>query len=178
MVTTEADGTSGVTFPQEARLRNLTYCAPLYLDMSSKVFTAPGADDPVEAEWQPALDDDGNEIEETPSEIFIGKVPMMVKSNRCSLFSLEEKNFYELGECPYDSGGYFIVKGSEKVLIAQERMAFNQVYVFKKQSPFTFYSTVTSHLEKSGRISEMEVRMYPRSAAGTVSLPSCSPSRS
>lgn len=60
------------------------------------------------------------------------------------------------------------MKGSEKVLIAQERMAFNQVYVFKKQSPFTFYSTVTSHLEKSGRISEMEVRLYPKASGGTT----------
>ena len=63
-----------------------------------------------------------------------------------------------------------MVKGSEKVLIAQERMAFNQVYVFKKQSPYTFYSTVTSHLEKSGRISEMEVRMYPRASGGGTTV--------
>ena len=59
-----------------------------------------------------------------------------------------------------------MVKGSEKVLIAQERMAFNQVYVFKKSAAFNYFATVTSHLEKSGRLSEMEVRMYPRAMGG------------
>jgi DNA-directed RNA polymerase II subunit RPB2 len=88
----------------------------------------------------------------------------MVRSNFCMLHSLQEDSFYQLGECPYDSGGYFIVKGSEKVLIAQERMAFNNVYTFKKASTsgFSFYSTVTSQVEKTGKISEMEVRLYPK----------------
>lgn len=94
----------------------------------------------------------------------------MTRSNFCLLNDISDQHMYGIGECPYDSGGYFIVKGSEKVLIAQERMAFNQVYVFKKQSPYTFYSTVTSHLEKSGRLSEMEVRMYPKAGGTSVSL--------
>ena len=38
------------------------------------------------------------------------------------------------GECPYDQGGYFIVKGSEKVIVAQERMAHNQIYVFHQKN--------------------------------------------
>lgn len=42
---------------------------------------------------------------------------------------------HELGECPYDMGGYFVINGSEKVLIAQERMATNTVYVFAKAPP-------------------------------------------
>ena len=95
----------------------------------------------------------------------------MIRSNYCLLHNVDEQKFYHIGECPYDSGGYFIVKGSEKVLIAQERMAFNQVYVFKKSAVFNYFATVTSHLEKSGRLSEMEVRMYPKSMSGhTVSL--------
>lgn len=94
----------------------------------------------------------------------------MVRSNFCLLHDLPEGSFYELGECPYDSGGYFIVKGSEKVLIAQERMAFNTVYTFKKASTagFSFYSTVTSQVEKSAKISEMEVRLYPRAGGGAT----------
>lgn len=94
----------------------------------------------------------------------------MVRSNFCLLHTLDESYFYSLGECPYDSGGYFVVKGSEKVLIAQERMAFNNVYTFKKASTsgFNFYSSVTSQVEKTGKISEMEVRLYPKSAGGAT----------
>ena len=95
----------------------------------------------------------------------------MTRSNFCLLNKLPEEDCYGIGECPLDSGGYFVVKGSEKVLIAQERMAANQVYTFKKQSPYTFFSTVTSHMEKGGKMpSETEVRMYPKaSGSGTVS---------
>jgi DNA-directed RNA polymerase II subunit RPB2 len=95
----------------------------------------------------------------------------MTRSNFCLLNQLPTEEFYGIGECPLDSGGYFVVKGSEKVLIAQERMAANQVYTFKKQSPYTFFSTVTSHMEKGGKMpSETEVRMYPKaSGSGTVS---------
>jgi DNA-directed RNA polymerase II subunit RPB2 len=84
------------------------------------------------------------------------------------LHDIEDQRYYHIGECPYDSGGYFIVKGSEKVLIAQERMAFNQVYVFKKSAAFNYFATVTSHIEKSGRLSEMEVRMYPKAIGGAA----------
>jgi DNA-directed RNA polymerase II subunit RPB2 len=93
----------------------------------------------------------------------------MVRSNFCLLQGLPDEEFYSLGECPYDSGGYFVVKGSEKVLIAQERMAANQVYTFKKQSPYTYFSTVTSMMEKGGKMpSETEVRMYPRSSSSAT----------
>lgn len=94
----------------------------------------------------------------------------MVRSNFCLLHTLPEKTFYDIGECPLDSGGYFICKGSEKVLIAQERMAFNNVYTFKKASTsgFSFYSSVTSQVEKTGKISEMEVRLYPKSGGGAA----------
>ncbi len=40
-----------------------------------------------------------------------------------------------LGECPFDQGGYFVINGSEKVLIAQEKMSPNHVYVFQKKQP-------------------------------------------
>ena len=94
----------------------------------------------------------------------------MVRSNFCLLNDLPEDRFYGLGECPLDEGGYFVVKGSEKVLIAQERMAFNNVYTFRKAttSGFTFYSTVTSSVEKTGKISEMEARLYPKTSGGSA----------
>ena len=66
----------------------------------------------------------------------------MLRSAFCSLGDsaaggggFGEAELTELGECPYDQGGYFVINGSEKVLIAQERMAHNHVYVFRKSQP-------------------------------------------
>jgi len=58
------------------------------------------------------------------------QVPIMLKSTHCVLHAKTDKELTDLGECPYDQGGYFVVTGSEKVLIAQERMCNNHVYVF------------------------------------------------
>jgi DNA-directed RNA polymerase beta subunit len=63
------------------------------------------------------------------------QVPIMLKSLLCSIKDMHDRELMEVGECPYDQGGYFIINGSEKVLIAQERMAANHVYVFKKSQP-------------------------------------------
>ena len=74
------------------------------------------------------------ETEEYP-KVFFGKVPIMLRSQYCSLHDHTDKELTELGECPYDEGGYFIINGSEKVLIAQEKMSTNHVYVFEKRQP-------------------------------------------
>ena len=167
---TESDGTNSPLFPQEARLRNLTYACPVYIDVTKEAFVARDGEDPATAEWKREVDEDGMEIKPEMEKIYVGKIPVMVRSTFCLLDEIPSESFYDLGECPYDSGGYFIVKGSEKVLIAQERMAFNNVYTFKKAatSGFSFYSTVTSQVEKTGKITEMEVRLYPRAAGGAT----------
>jgi len=116
-------------FPKEARLRNLTYSAPLYIDITKKVLVE--NPDPVAAEEEPWVVD---ETEQFP-QMFLGKVPIMLRSSYCSLFDHTDKELMELGECPYDQGGYFIINGSEKVLIAQEKMSNNHVYVFAKRMP-------------------------------------------
>lgn len=74
----------------------------------------------------------------------------------------------------YLQGGYFIINGSEKVLIAQERMAMNQVYVFAKAqpSPIAFLAEVRSMVEKGGKsVSTMQVKLLHRNPAKTVSVP-------
>ncbi len=58
----------------------------------------------------------------------------MLRSSYCILNTLDDKDLFSLNECPYDSGGYFIINGSEKVLIAQERMATNHVYVLREST--------------------------------------------
>ena len=119
---TEADGMTSTLFPKEARLRNLTYSAPLYVDMTKTVTTVSAAEDKTE------------EVEKI-NKVFIGKVPIMLRSKYCSLHDHTDKELTELGECAYDEGGYFIINGSEKVLIAQEKMSTNHVYVFEKRQP-------------------------------------------
>lgn len=56
---------------------------------------------------------------------YIGKIPIMLRSTYCLLNGLTDRDLTELNECPLDPGGYFIINGSEKVLIAQEKMATN-----------------------------------------------------
>nr|QIS77014.1 DNA-directed RNA polymerase II subunit [Radulomyces confluens] len=161
---TEADGTVVPVFPQEARLRNLTYSAPLYIEMNKKVMI--GREDPNGAgtgdmQWTTESDSEGGE----PTKVWIGKVPIMLRSSYCILHDLSDKDLYDLNECPYDSGGYFIINGSEKVLIAQERMATNHVYVFAKAqpSPINFLAEIRSAVEKGSKtISQFQVKMFHR----------------
>ncbi|KAG6549276.1 hypothetical protein Mapa_009262 [Marchantia paleacea] len=152
---TESDGETATLFPKAARLRNLTYSAPLYVDITKHVVRK--SDDG---------DEDGDQ-EDLP-KVFIGKVPIMLRSSYCTLYQNSDKDLTELGECPYDQGGYFIINGSEKVLIAQEKMSTNHVYVFKKRQPnkYAYVGEVRSMAETQNRpASSMFVRMLSRAGA-------------
>jgi DNA-directed RNA polymerase II subunit RPB2 len=95
----------------------------------------------------------------------------MLRSSYCTLYQNSEKDLTELGECPYDQGGYFIINGSEKVLIAQEKMSTNHVYVFKKRQPnkYAYVGEVRSMAESQNRPpSTMFVRMLSRTSAKGV----------
>lgn len=99
------------------------------------------------------------------------QVPIMLQSTFCILRDLKDKELFDLNECPYDSGGYFIINGSEKVLIAQERMATNHVYVFAKAqpSPISFLAEIRSAVEKGGKtISQFQVKLYHRNQERSV----------
>jgi DNA-directed RNA polymerase II subunit RPB2 len=80
-------------------------------------------------------DEDGVETvvdHEVIDRVKLADIPVMVLSKWCSLSKkTSERQRVELGECPHDQGGYFIIRGSEKVVVAQERMAFNFIYTFK-----------------------------------------------
>ncbi|KAF3794981.1 DNA-directed RNA polymerase II subunit [Nymphaea thermarum] len=152
---TESDGETATLFPKAARLRNLTYSAPLYVDVTKRVIKK-GHDSEELVEKQDF------------TKVFIGKVPIMLRSSYCTLYQNSEKDLTELGECPYDQGGYFIINGSEKVLIAQEKMSTNHVYVFKKRQPnkYAYVAEVRSMAESQNRPpSSMFVRMLSRTSA-------------
>ncbi len=103
----EADGSVHEVTPLECRLRNLTYASPIILEMTL-----------IE-----------NNIESTPIEVIVGEIPIMLKSVLDPLAELSPEELVELGEDPKDPGGYFIVNGSEKVIVTQEDLAVNKVLV-------------------------------------------------
>ena len=171
---TEGDGSTGVMLPQEARLRNLTYSSPLYLEMTKKVSVAreriaEASEDGIEhdgarqtGETYLHWENDGRQTEQEPVKVFVGKLPIMLKSKFCLLKDLTEQELHNWGECPYDQGGYFIINGSEKVLIAQERSAANIVQVFKKSDDKVPYvAEIRSAVEKGSRlISSMQIKYH------------------
>ncbi|MGQ0536466.1 MAG: DNA-directed RNA polymerase subunit B'' [Methanobacteriota archaeon] len=117
----EADGSTRLLTPMEARLRNLTYEAPMYL------------------EFIPIIEG----VEHEPEEVRIGDMPIMVRSSRCNItkenlekhegtqYTWEEyiRRIMQLQEDPLDPGGYFIINGTERVLISLEDLAPNRVLV-------------------------------------------------
>ena len=165
---TESDGSSAQLFPQEARLRNLTYSASLFVDVSQKLLVQ--SDDEFDQNGDPAWVPEYGKDAIEEQQIFIGKVPIMLKSDFCWLKGLDDEMSFSLNECPYDSGGYFVINGSEKVLIAQERMAANHVYVFSKAppAPVTFLAEIRSAVEKGGKtISTMQIKLFSRNKEKT-----------
>ena len=115
----EANGALTPMYPNDARLRNLTYSAPVYLDM----------------EVTTTMTDPGKGTKESRVQllkgILVGKVPVMVGSEYCLLLENPEKHPRELGECSEDPFGYFIVQGNERIILSQERMAENRMNVFR-----------------------------------------------
>ena len=148
----EKDGAPSPMMPNEARLRNLTYSAPLYVDITKTVIKE--GEEPVETQHQ---------------KTFIGKIPIMLRSTYCLLSGLTDRDLTELNECPLDPGGYFIINGSEKVLIAQEKMATNTVYVFSmKDSKYAYKAECRSCIEHSSRpTSTLWVNMLSKGSHGT-----------
>ena len=157
--TVEKDGTVTNMFPHEARLRNLTYSAPLYVDITQNMYDVPASlniGDPNMALGEPT------DTEEHTKE-FLGYVPIMLRSLFCVLSNKSDAELSDLGECIYDQGGYFVINGSEKVIIAQERLSNNHVYAFKKKQPskFSWVIETRSQVENSTRpTSQLYLQMY------------------
>ncbi len=116
----ENNGAIHPMMPNDARLRNLTYAAPLNIDV--KVTTT-------------FIDHTRNGIRESNVRIFpnvhIGKIPVMVGSKYCLLHDQRHVHPSAMGECPEDLGGYFIVQGGERAMISMERMSENRPFVFR-----------------------------------------------
>ncbi|KJX94590.1 RPB2 like protein [Zymoseptoria brevis] len=179
---TEGDGSTRAMHPHEARLRNLTYSSPMFIKLEKTTQLAreralgghydedqgmwvapPNWDGTVETVWE----EDPDNPKQAIDQVFIGKLPVMLKSKICALRNRSEAELYAFQECPFDQGGYFIINGSEKVLIAQERSAANIVQVFRKKGTNTpVVAELRSAVERGTRlISSMQVKLCNQAVA-------------
>ncbi|MFH1127435.1 MAG: DNA-directed RNA polymerase subunit B'' [archaeon] len=135
----EADGSVRAILPHEARLRNLTYSTPIFVEMTP-VF---------------------EEREHDTEVVEIGEIPIMVKSILCPLSRMTDEELIEAGEDPYDLGGYFIVNGTERVIVLSEEIAPNKLILQKKGEEIT--SRI--NCEKSGYVQR---HVFERSPEGII----------
>ena len=104
----EVDGSVTYLTPQIARQRGLTYAAPLFMKVSTTI---------------------GTQKEEF--EVQIAKMPIMLKSAKCVLKNMSFDELIDVGEDPYEPGGYFIINGTEKVIVLMEDLALNKFFIEK-----------------------------------------------
>ena len=132
----ENNGATKLMFPQEARLRNFTYASNMTIDMNIKYVIRSGTH----------LENVQTLYKVLP-KIHIGKIPIMLRSNICVLNQYKHVDNNITGECKLDPGGYFIINGSEKTCLGQERAAENQIYCFnisKNNTKWTWIAEIKS----------------------------------
>jgi DNA-directed RNA polymerase II subunit RPB2 len=132
----ENNGAIKLMFPQEARLRNFTYASAMTIDINIKYIIRNGKDL-----------ENTQTFHKTLHKIHIGKLPIMLKSSICVLNQYKHVENTHTGECKYDAGGYFIINGSEKTVLGQERAAENNVYCFnvaKNNTKYTWTAEIKS----------------------------------
>ncbi|MBT96774.1 MAG: DNA-directed RNA polymerase subunit B'' [Candidatus Pacearchaeota archaeon] len=132
----EADGSSSLILPYEARLRNFTYSAPITLEITVK------KDEQVDSEV-----------------VEIGRVPIMVKSKACNTHGMTKEELIKNYSDPEDTGGYFIVNGNERVMVMAEDLAENHPFiendskeklnlrVFSSKGTYRIPTTITENKE-------------------------------
>ncbi|NJL43737.1 MAG: hypothetical protein HC945_00200 [Nitrosarchaeum sp.] len=104
---TEADGSTRAVYPMEARLRRISYAAPMYLEVSAYI----------------------NGVQRETFKTQIGSVPVMLHSKYCHLSGMKREELIKVGEDPDDPGGYFIINGTERIIVNIEDLASNRFMV-------------------------------------------------
>ena len=115
-------GARNPLLPNVARMRNLYYASDLRMDVRVSYY-------------------ENDKLVGTPDVYerhFFGRIPVMLQSKLCALHGLTQEELTEAGECRFDQGGYFVIDGKEKVVISQERIATNQLFVGPSDDPDKF----------------------------------------
>ena len=131
----ENNGATKIMLPDEAKIRNFTYASNMAVDLNIK-YTIRN----TESMDNPRI------INKVLPKINIGKMPIMVKSSICVLKQNGHIHPSLSGECEMDCGGYFVIKGSEKTVLGQERAAENRVSCFdgKNTTKWSWYAEIKS----------------------------------
>ncbi len=143
-------------YPSEARLRDLNYDSPIFVDIKEEL----------------QMDDQPLEII-VHKRILIGRTPIMLNSEKCSLRHCSQKEKIENGECENDPGGYFIIKGKERVLVGQLRGVYNQPIVMsqKPDSKYKYICEVRSMSEETGHSVLIQAKVGMNDRTIVFSLP-------
>lgn len=131
----ENNGATKLMMPNEAKLRNVAYASNMTIDIN------------ITYHIRDSIDiDKPRTVTSVIPKVSIGKFPIMVKSSICVLTQNTHINPVSVGECAFDHGGYFIIKGSEKTVLQQERAAQNMVYCYdgKNTSKCSWYAEIKS----------------------------------
>jgi len=151
----ELDGSVTHITPAEARMRNVSYIAPLMLEAN--------------------VIEDGKTLE--TRFIHIGDVPVMVKSDACILRNFTEQKLIDHAEDPYDPGGYFIINGSERVIVGLEDLSYNKIIVDaekvggKKVFKAKVYSSIVGYRAKLELVLKEDGLVVARIPGSPVDIP-------
>ena len=132
-------------YPNEARLRNMTYAMSIHFDIEIdvKVKTGNFINNTYDLEYNDTI---------TLEKIYLGRFPIMLQSNFCLLNGLSSLVRYNMGECKNDMGGYFIIDGKEKIIISQEKFANNMIIIKDKVNEIYSHSAdITSVSEDASK---------------------------
>jgi len=138
--------------PHEARLRDLTYSSVVSVN--------------IETLRLRPHEETGEQVVVEHKEYFkvqLARIPMMIQCSKCNLHATTVQERVRQGECPYDYGGYFVVKGKERVLVAQERINYNIVYVFEQKSnaqKISCVAEIRSMSEETGHSVLIQMKLH------------------
>lgn len=133
--------------PAEARLNELTYETDLFVDVL------------IQYRYRPSFSEPDTElIEKQFPKVLLCKLPIMLHSDLCILRNMSDTFLTDVGECPYERGGYFIIQGKEKVIVSQERLSNNKLLItHSKDDPkyFTYSADVRCSSEELNQSPEI-----------------------
>ena len=139
-------------FPNEARLRNLTYSSVVLADIFIRVTVLIAGEKGV---LEPRIFEVNlTKTAEADDRIPLFRMPIMLQSRYCVLHSKPADFLREAGECEYDYGGYFLVEGSEKVLVTRQEQAFNTLYITQQERDpqLSTYASITCLSPKTRQV--------------------------
>ena len=153
--TIEEDRSLHDLYPQDARKRDLDYEGSIVCDVIEEIINKNGTETKIN------------------KRVNIGYIPIMLHSSRCNLYNKTNIEKIKYGECPNDYGGYYIIKGHERVLIGQLRHNYNTIFVIKQKSneKYKYIAEIRSMSEGTGHSVLIQAKIDNNNKNIVFSLP-------